>query len=59
MPFNLSDLVPDEGSKKNGKRVGRGTVPATARHLAAEPRVRNHAQVLAFAEDLKADSFQS
>lgn len=25
MPFNLSDLVPDEGSKKSRKRVGRGT----------------------------------
>lgn len=25
MPFNLSDLVPDEGSKKSKKRVGRGT----------------------------------
>jgi large subunit ribosomal protein L15 len=25
MPFNLSDLVPDEGAKKSKKRVGRGT----------------------------------
>lgn len=25
MPMNLSDLVPDEGAKKNKKRVGRGT----------------------------------
>jgi large subunit ribosomal protein L15 len=25
MPFNISDLVPDEGAKKSKKRVGRGT----------------------------------
>lgn len=25
MPFNLSDLVPDEGAKRSKKRVGRGT----------------------------------
>ena len=25
MPFNISDLVPDEGAKKKKKRVGRGT----------------------------------
>ncbi len=25
MPFNLSDLVPNEGSRKSKKRVGRGT----------------------------------
>jgi large subunit ribosomal protein L15 len=43
MPFNLSDLVPDEGSSRPKKRVGAAPAAARARRPVAAPRGRSPA----------------